>query len=228
MGDLSITLADGIVLAILLISALLAFARGFVHEVLAIAGWIGAIFATIYGLPLVRPYARSFIDNTTIADIGAGVAIFLLSLIFLSLLTRAIAGQVRNSQLNALDRSLGFLFGLARGAVLVAIIYIAVDWLVPRPEQPDWIREARTLPLVEAGADMLRSLVPDEPANRGTRAADQAAEEARKALETHRILRDMMSPEPSADADRDTASTGGYDRRERQELERLLDGSQQR
>ncbi|TVR84830.1 MAG: CvpA family protein [Rhodospirillales bacterium] len=228
MGELSFTLADGIVVLILLVSALLAFARGFVHEVLAIAGWVGAIFATIYGLPLVRPYARSFIDNTTVADIGAGVVIFLVSLILLSLLTRAIAGQVRNSQLNALDRSLGFLFGLARGAVLVAIIYIAVDWLVPRQDQPDWIRNARTLSLVEAGADMLRSLVPSEPANRGARAANEAAEEARKALETHRILRDMMSPEPRADGDRDTGSTGGYDRRERQELERLLDGSQQR
>lgn len=220
--DLPITLADIIVLLVLVLSALLAFARGFVHEVLAVAGWIGAIFATIYGLPYVRPYARTLVDNTAVADIAAGLALFLVSLVVLSLITRALSQRIRDSQLNALDRSLGFVFGLVRGVVLVAILYIAVDWLMPPPSQPGWIRDARSMPLVAGAANVLRSVIPNAEAEKGTTTAQGAVQGARKALETHQMLRDMMSPEPKRGTESGNASAGGYSAQERREFERLL------
>jgi membrane protein required for colicin V production len=224
--DLPITLADIIVILVLVLSALLAFARGFVHEVLAVAGWIGAIFATIYGLPYVRPHARTLVDNTAVADIGAGLALFLVSLVILSLVTRAISQRIRDSQLNALDRSLGFVFGLVRGIVLVAILYIAVDWLMPPPSQPDWIRQARTMPLVESAADVLRSVIPSTETEERATAAQGAVHDARKALETHQMLRDMMSPEPRRGTESGRAATNGYSAQERREFERLLDSGE--
>lgn len=228
MGELPITMADVIVVLVLIVSGLLAFARGFVHEVLAVGGWIGALFATIYGLPLVRPYARQLVDNTTVADVGAGLVLFLLSLVILSLFTSALAQRVRGSRLNALDRSLGFVFGLVRGAVLIAILYIALDWLMPGPRQPEWIREARSMPLVEAGADALKSLIPAAQVQQGETAAQEAVDDARKALETQRMLREMMTPEPKAPMDRDGSGAQGYTAKERREFERLLESSQGR
>lgn len=225
MGDLPITLADVIVVLVLAISALLAFARGFVHEVLAVGGWVGAILATIYGLPLVRPYARTLIDDPTIADVAAGLVLFLISLIVLSVLTGALSNRVRASQLSAVDRSLGFVFGLARGAVLLAIVYLAVDWLLPQARQPDWLREARSTPLLQAGADALKSVIPATHVESGEAAAEDAADGARKALETHRMLREMMTPEPKAPAADETPAQGGYSEQERRDFERLLESS---
>ena len=118
MDNLPINVTDIVLGAVLLLSALLAYARGFVHEVLAVAGWIGAILAAIYGLPYAKPFARDLIPHELAADVAAGVVIFVATLIVLSLLTRAVAGMVKASALNMLDRSLGFLFGLGtrRGA----------------------------------------------------------------------------------------------------------------
>lgn len=116
MSDFPLTVADGAVLAVLVLSGLLAFARGFVQEVLSVAAWVGAIIAVVFVLPLVRPLAQQVIDQPLVADIAAGGAIFLVALIALSILTGMIARRVKSSQLNAVDRSLGFLFGVARGA----------------------------------------------------------------------------------------------------------------
>jgi membrane protein required for colicin V production len=224
--NLPITLADVIVLLVLVASALLAFARGFVHEVLAVVGWIGAIFATIYGLPYVRPYARTLVDNDAAADIGAGLILFLVSLVILSLITRALSQRIRESQLNALDRSLGFVFGVVRGIVLIAILYIAVDWLMPPANQPAWIRDARSMPLVESAADMLRSVIPDTDSEKEAARAQGVVQDARKALETHQMLRDMMSPEPRRTTENGRPSAMGYSAQDRREFERLLESGE--
>ncbi len=239
MSDAGFTIADAIILLVLAVSALLAFARGFVHEVLAVGAWIGAILATIYGLPYARPVAHRLIGsepvpvlggllgNDVVADIGAGLVLFLVTLVVLSMLTRAISSRVKDSQLNALDRSLGFVFGLARGAVLVSLAYIAVEWMVPPAEQPAWLRDARSMPVVEAGAGLLRSLAPAGVADQASTAGD-AVEGTRKALETERIWRDMMSPSPGRGPTTTERPDEGYGEQERREMERLLDGGEGR
>ena len=118
MDSFPINGLDLAVLVILLLSALLAFMRGFVHEVLSVAAWIGAIFAVIYGLPELRHLARDTIPNSLIADSTTGVIIFLAVLVFLSMLTKILSKSIQASALNNLDRSLGFIYGLVRGAVI--------------------------------------------------------------------------------------------------------------
>lgn len=223
MADLNVNGADIAIGVLLLISALLAYARGFVHEVLSVVGWVGAIFAAIYGLPYAKPYARDLIPNELAADLAAGVVIFLVTLVLLSLFTRAIATVVKNSALNMLDRSLGFLFGLARGGVLVCVAYLALSWIIPPEEHPSWIVGARSLPLVERGATMLRSLVPGTEIERAGREAEQAREKARKALEAQRVLNDILTKEPKAPPPQDR---GGYDAGERRRMEQLIQGTQ--
>lgn len=162
LKDLPVNVVDLAVLAVLLISAVFAYARGFMHEVLSIGGWVGAIFATIYGFPHVQPYARDLIPIELAADLAAGVAIFVFTLFSLSLVIRAIAKHIQQSSLNVLDRSLGFLFGLVRGAVIVCLVYLLVETMMTAEEQPKWISEAKSMPLILKGTDGLRGLIPDD------------------------------------------------------------------
>ena len=55
---------------------------------------------------------------------------------------------------------MGFLFGLLRGAVVVSLVWIGYEWFVPPKEQPEWIFEARTMPMIIQGAEMLKALAP--------------------------------------------------------------------
>ena len=206
---------------VLLVSALLAYARGFVHEVLAVGGWIGAIFATIYGFPYVKPFARDLIDLQWAADLTAGTVVFIVSLVVLSIVTRKISKRVQASMLNALDRSLGFLFGIARGAVLVSLAYVGVEMVQPVSEQPPWLRSARSMPVIETGARLLRSLIPDD--DDPAAALDDAREQAQRKLDTEKAMRQMLSARPKAS---DTGAPGGYGAHERRDMERLIDSSQ--
>jgi membrane protein required for colicin V production len=161
MDNLPVNGVDIAVGLILLISAFLAYSRGFVHELLSVAGWLGAIGATFYGLPLIRPYARKLIPYQIAADVGAGIIIFIATLVILSFITRAISDRVRKSTLNLLDRALGFIFGILRGAFLILLVYMVVEWIMPADEQPAWLRNARSMPAIEAGTEALRTIIPD-------------------------------------------------------------------
>lgn len=222
MPEFPFTIADLAVIGILLVSAVLAFARGFVHEVLSMAAWIGAAIAVVFGLPYARPFARQFISLPLLADFAAGGVIFIVALLILSLLTRSATRRVQDSPLNAVDRSLGFVFGLARGALLVCLAYIPIAWLMSPGEQPAWLRDARTRPLIERGAGMIRSLL-DESRITTPQAMDPARERARKALETERMVRDIMSPDPKSPQAGAKPPAHGYSSGERRDLERLID-----
>lgn len=168
----SLNILDIVVIAVVLISALLAFFRGFVQEVLAIAAWVGAGFAAVWGLPAARPQFRTLVHPEWLADAVAAGVIFLVTLLILALITHAISKRVRESALGAVDRSLGVLFGIARGAVIAVVAFIVLSLVFPPPavvqkvdgvakdSRPEFIREARTLPLLTQGADYARSIMP--------------------------------------------------------------------
>ncbi len=162
MDDFSSYYADLIVIAVVAISGLLAFFRGFVQELLALLAWIAAGIATFLGIDYVIPLARQLTTIQPLADIGAGTVIFLAVLVVLTIVTRLLVRRVRRSGLGTLDHSLGLLFGLFRGAVLIAIAWVVVAWTFQEEKYPDWITEARTLPLVQQGALALYDLVPEQ------------------------------------------------------------------
>ena len=223
MDSLPVNVVDISVGVVLLISALLAYGRGFVHEVLSVGGWVGAIFATIYGYPYLKPYAHDLISIEVAADLAASVTVFVATLLVLSLLTRAIAKGVQSSALNVLDRSLGFLFGVLRGAVLVCLAYIAVEWMLPPADQPQWLRSARSMPLIEEGASFLKSLVPEDAATVSAEAAGEAGETARQLMETQRVLNRMLNVKPKGG---EPGAADGYARGARQGLDRLIESNQ--
>ncbi|MGE0224714.1 MAG: CvpA family protein [Acetobacteraceae bacterium] len=156
------TWVDLVVLGILVVSAALAFMRGLVREVLGIGAWVGAVVIAIKGLPYVRPLARDWLSEPAWIDPVAFTAVFLVSLIILSLLARMIGQTVRGSALGGVDRSLGLLFGLARGAALVILAYILGGMAVAVEQWPDPVLEARLLTPTFEGAKWAVRQLPDD------------------------------------------------------------------
>jgi membrane protein required for colicin V production len=229
METTSINPTDIAVIVILLLSALLAFARGLVREVLSVGAWVGAAFATLYLFPHVLPMVQQIVAKELIAKAVAGLGIFLVALILLSIISHQLSKGVRGSALSAVDRSLGFVFGIARGAVIVCLAYLSVAWVFPPTDQPRWLRDARTMPVIQSGADMLRNLVPDRTRSNAATGAQSAAsaalEKTNKAIQEE-ALRRLSVPQPTAanatNADA-PAPESGYKDRDRSDLDRLFE-----
>jgi membrane protein required for colicin V production len=219
MNEFSINLADVAVIAVVVLSALFAFVRGFAHELLSLAAWVGAGIATYFGIDYVIPVARDLTEIQPVADIGSGTVIFLAVLVVLTILTRMVVKQVRKSALGALDRSVGLLFGLARGALLVAIVWLVASTLLFQDEEefPPWITEARTLPIVQYGAQALYDVLPE-----GLRPEDLPA--GLGPLEDEGIsFDDLREVLPKATVQEDRS---GYKEQERDDLQGLVDQNQ--
>jgi membrane protein required for colicin V production len=147
------TWVDGVILGIIAISGLLAFMRGFVREVLGIAAWIGAAALAVWANPRIVPtFERWLHDQPGLAQPVAFGVVFLATLIVLLIICHAIGKAVRRSAFGGLDRSLGLLFGLARGAALVVLAYIVVAIAVPVDQWPRPVIAARAMPLAYQGA----------------------------------------------------------------------------
>lgn len=224
VNDLPINIFDAAVILVLLISAFLAYARGFVHEVLSIGGWIGAIFATFYGFPYLKPYARELIAIELAADLAAGLVIFIVSLVILSYVSRGISKKVQSSALNALDRALGFLFGLARGAVVVCIAYLGLGLILPANEQPPIIAQAKSMELIKPGAELIAELLPTNASSDAfSDAASKAGKKTKELFGAKDVVNDLITPKPKSE---EKPETGAYGRKERQDMERLIDSNQ--
>ena len=139
---------DLAVLGIVLVSALLSMMRGFSREVLAIASWAAAAAAAYYFYPVVVPYLSSYIHKEVIAQAVAAALVFFATLIVVSLLTVRLSDAILDSKIGALDRTLGFVFGVARGFLLAVVAFAIFNWLVSEKQQPEWVKNARTRPLL--------------------------------------------------------------------------------
>lgn len=132
------TLIDGIVAAVIILSAILAYARGFVRESLAILGWVGAAVLAFLFAPTVRPMIaqipvldRFLGDSCELATIAGFAVVFAVALVLFSLITPLFSSVVQRSALGGVDQGMGFLFGVARGILLVAIAFIVYERVMP-------------------------------------------------------------------------------------------------
>ena len=222
-------LADIIVVTIIALSALFGFLRGFLREVLSIGAWILAGVATYLGLPYLKPFARQYISHELIADVATGIAIFLVVLVVASVIGHVITRKVRDSSLGPLDRSLGILFGIARGAAIVSVALLICDNFYAADNRPQWLKDARTLPVVQIGADFVRQFVPANVAAKAQSTADSAKQQAQQAMEVGQaiqIITDASRNRPNADS---TASKddSGYNNADRKAMDRAMQQSVQ-
>jgi len=158
-----ITLLDVILIGVMLISAILAMIRGFMREVLSIAAWAIAALVTLYSYGKLVPLAKSYVNNDIIAAVGVVAGTFLLTLLVVSVATVRFSDMVLDSRVGALDRTLGFLFGLARGLIIVVVAFLFFVWLVPSKTQPSWVANAKSKVVLQSTGDWLMSMLPDDP-----------------------------------------------------------------
>src|SRR5580692_13165071 len=156
-----ITLLDVMLIAVMLVSGLLAMVRGFMREVLSIIAWVLAAVATLYSYAKLLPLAKQYFNNDIVAAVAVVGGVFLLTLLVVSIITVRISDMVLDSRVGALDRTLGFLFGLGRGLIIVVVAYGFFDWLVPTKAQPSWVTDAKSKVFLSNTADWLRSMSPD-------------------------------------------------------------------
>ncbi len=157
-----ITLLDLILLGVMLISGLLAMIRGFIREVLSIASWIAAAAVTLYAFAKLKPYAQQYFSSDIVASAVTAAGVFLGTLLIVSIFTVRISDRILDSRIGALDRTLGFLFGLARGLVIVVVAFVFFDWLVPAKQQPTWVADAKSRVVLQATGSWLISLLPED------------------------------------------------------------------
>ncbi|MBN9021224.1 MAG: CvpA family protein [Rhizobiales bacterium] len=155
-----VTVLDIIVVAVVLISAVLAMVRGFVREVLSVASWVVAAGAAYLLYPHVLPLVQPYFDSKTLATIVSAAAIFFVALIIASYITMKISDFVIDSRIGAVDRVLGFAFGALRGVLLMIVALWFFNFLVNAP--PPWVANARTMPLLVSGGDWLIGMLPPD------------------------------------------------------------------
>lgn len=216
---------DLAVVIVIALSALFAFARGFVREALSIAAWVGAALITLYGFDYAYGLTARFVTTPMLADLIAGAGLFLISLIGLTILTGYIARLVQWSALTPVDRTLGLIFGVARGAVLVAIAYLVVDISLPPTDRPSWLRNARSEPLLAEGADTLRGLMPESLQLKSASAIDDAQRTYGQAKAARDAMGALSSPAAPIPPKAQDAPAPAYKPAEQRELNRLIDNA---
>src|SRR3974390_1278992 len=160
-----ITILDLILLGVLLGSGLLPSVRGFMGEILSIAAWGAAALVTLYSFNKLLPTAKTYFNNDTVAAVVLVAGVFVGTLIIFSVITVRISDMILDSRIGALDRTLGFLFGLARGLLIVVVAFMFFTWLVPDKQRPDWVTGAKSRVVLQGTGDWLVLLLPDEPKN---------------------------------------------------------------
>lgn len=215
-------LLDLAVLAVVVLSAIFAFARGFVREALSILAWGGAALITYFSFDPVYGFLSGAIRTPLLAYVVDGAGVFIVSLIVLTILTGYLARFLRFGALSAIDRTLGLLFGIARGIVLVCLAYLLLDVSVPRKDRPVWVNAARSTPFLAEGADLLRDALPRslhlQSADAGGAPAIAQAQAADRAM---RALAAPVLPPPAKPA------TGPrYGAGEQRALDRVIDNVQ--
>ena len=151
------------VAVLVLISAILATARGFTREVLSLATWAGSAAIAAYMYFYHSDIARTYIKEELVATGVTVIGSFLVALIVLHLLTMWIGDLVVDSRVGPLDRTLGFVFGAARGILICVVAAVFANFLLgPQEKLPEMVRDAKSFPPLLSAGDYLIGLLPDD------------------------------------------------------------------
>lgn len=206
-----LTAFDIAVVVVILLSALLALARGLLLEVVSLLSWVGAAVVAWLAFPELRPLAAQAIGQPLATDVVTALVCFLVPLIVFRVIGGMLADAVQGAGLGIFDRLLGLVFGAARGAALVCVGYLLAGMVLGRETFPSWVTVARLEPQVRAGADLIEGWLP-------AAARAQAHQTVEGAL--GRAQRGRVEGDPAA-GPKDSGS--GYAREPREQMNRLFD-----
>lgn len=211
---------DAVVLAITLVSGGFALMRGFVKEAFVLLSWIAAVVVTIKLYPVLLPWMQQQIKSPWGSSVTTGLLIFCATLIALLPFTTFVIGKVQGSALTSLDRSLGFLFGVLRGALVVSLLYLVAQTFFWSNEKdvPDPVRYAKTRPILETGAAIIDEMIPEKKKKQWADQIDKSSERRDRVNNAQKVLDDLATPEPDKNKDQPA-----YDDQSRAHMNELID-----
>jgi membrane protein required for colicin V production len=227
-------LLDLILAGIMIISGLLALMRGFTREVLSLIAWGAAAVAAYFAIRShqLLAIASQYLQPEIVAKIAIGGGIFLVVLIVVSLISVKLSDVVVDSAAGAFDRTLGFFYGLGRGLVLVVIAYLFYGWLIPIDRQEVWVKNARSLPVIQSVGEVILSLVPPDIAETLTNSSiltNQTPAQQQPPATQAGSTDTQAPPSDTQGSSNDQASPNdeeGYKKNESQGLDQLIQGTQ--
>ncbi len=229
---------DILVIVILLISAMIAFLRGAIREVLTITGVVGGLAAAFYIGPKIAPLFKGWlgvVEGTEpeklfgilpydlLGMILAYGAVFITVVIILSILSHFLAETIRNLGLGAVDRTLGFIFGLIRGIILLGLLYLPVHIFAASDSKDEWFAGSKTHLYLEKTAAELEKFIPESAKDDMKESVQQIEKnnETRKKLEDIDLLK--RDDRPADDKVQDVPETKGYSEEFRDDVDRLFE-----
>jgi membrane protein required for colicin V production len=228
MAAVSFHYVDLLVIAVILISAGFAIFRGFVAETLSIVAWAIAAFASLYFGPDAAPLFAGMM-SPVFARIAAYVFVFLAVVIPLSFASARFSDSVKKSAIGPLDRSLGGVFGVVRGLIVLGMCYLLLCLIQPPSRQPMWLTHSWTYPLVQDTSDVLLSLVPTRDSrifDNGSARREERSISAQKSAEP--VVEPRPKPMPNRYAKRPQKTYGAKERRALDRLIQATDGTEKK
>ena len=200
---------DIVVLSVLFVSCVIAFLRGFIREVLIVIGVVGGAAAAYYLGPHLSPVVRGWfgvadvngkeevpkyfdiVPVTAVADLVAYGAIFVIVFIMLSVISHFLSGGAKALGLGPLDRTLGVVFGLLRGVLFLALLYLPLYVFFEKKERDEWpwLKDSRTRVYVEGLAAWMDKFLPESAKKDIQEGAENAEKATREKLQEMDILR---------------------------------------
>ena len=161
MEYFGLSVFDLAVIGVAVLAALIGLMTGIIRGGLFLGSWILAILIAMFAYPSVLPFVGDLIEAEWMAMLAAAGGTFLVSLVVLLLISQLIVKLVRTSQLNMLDRSLGMVAGIVIAIGVLAVIYLPISANFPDGDYPDWIRDAKTRPVIESASTIVITLIPE-------------------------------------------------------------------
>ena len=153
---------DVVIIIIVAVSALIAFNRGLVKEVLSIVGWVMAGVSVIYLLPVLNPFMMKYIESGWMSGVVTASLIIIIFMIIWIYATAGVVGKIRTSKLSGLDRMLGLFFGIVRAFLLVVLMYILISWMMPVKSQPELLKKSKYFQIAGNFAEPIEKLIPKD------------------------------------------------------------------
>lgn len=168
-----------------------------------------------------------------VADVAAYGGVFIVTLIVLGIAGYFLAQAVEEVGMGAVDRSLGVVFGLARGLLLLGLLYLPYQLMTADDEEsrPEWLTTAKTYPAISKTADILVKLKPeseeiDEKIEEAKEKAEDAAKSAKDIKNAADTLEKLTTGKPKADKNGDDSKQPGYENDDRKDMQELIEGAQ--